>query len=167
MNYKLTQKSQEALSTAIRRATTDGNPQTEPVHLLAALLEQAEGIARPLLKEVGANPDSLRDRADAAVTALPKAQGSTVGSPNASRQLTIVINTAAQRAQQMEDEYVSTEHLLVGLAADGGEASRLLKEAGATPDSLLEAFEQVRGKGRVTSENPEDTYQSLRSSGWT
>ena len=165
MNYKLSQKSQEALSVAIRRATTDGNPQTEPVHLLAALLEQAEGIARPLLKEVGANPDDLKDRTDAAVTALPKAQGSTVGSPSASRQLTIVINTAAQRAQQMEDEYVSTEHLLVGLAADGGEASRLLGEAGATPDSLLEAFEQVRGKGRVTSENPEDTYQSLEKFG--
>ncbi|WP_017578193.1 ATP-dependent chaperone ClpB [Nocardiopsis kunsanensis] len=165
MNYKLTRKSQEALSAAIQRATTDGNPQTEPVHLLAALLEQAEGITRPLLKEVGANPDGLKDRADAAVTALPKAQGSTVGSPSASRQLTIVINTASQRAQQMEDEYVSTEHLLVGLAADGGEASRLLKDAGATPDSLLEAFEQVRGKGRVTSENPEDTYQSLEKFG--
>ncbi len=165
MNYKLTQKSQEALAAAIRRATTDGNPQTEPVHLLAALLDQAEGIARPLLKEVGAGPDGLKDKVEVAVKALPKAAGATVGSPSASRQLTVSINTAAQRAQQMEDEYVSTEHLLVGLATDGGEAARLLREVGAGPEALLEAFEQVRGKGRVTSENPEDTYQSLEKFG--
>ncbi|MFC9086065.1 ATP-dependent chaperone ClpB [Nocardiopsis dassonvillei] len=165
MNYKLTKKSQEALSVAIRRATTDGSPQTEPVHLLAALLDQAEGVTRPLLKEVGANPDALRDKVEAAVGALPKAAGSTVSSPSSSRQLIVSINTAAQRAQQMEDEYVSTEHLLVGLAADGGEASRLLTEAGATPDALLEGFERVRGSGKVTSENPEDTYQALEKYG--
>ncbi|MCP3015513.1 ATP-dependent chaperone ClpB [Nocardiopsis dassonvillei] len=165
MNYKLTKKSQEALSVAIRRATTDGSPQTEPVHLLAALLDQAEGITRPLLKEVGANPDALRDKVEAAVGALPKAAGSTVSSPSSSRQLIVSINTAAQRAQQMEDEYVSTEHLLVGLAADGGEASKLLTEAGATPDALLEGFERVRGSGKVTSENPEDTYQALEKYG--
>jgi ATP-dependent Clp protease ATP-binding subunit ClpB len=165
MNYKLTKKSQEALSVAIRRATTDGSPQTEPVHVLAALLEQAEGVTRPLLKEVGANPDTLKDKVEAAIAALPKAAGSTVSSPNSSRQLIVSINTAAQRAQQLEDEYVSTEHLLVGLAADGGEASRLLTEAGATPDALLEGFERVRGTGKVTSENPEDTYQSLEKYG--
>ncbi|MFL1378429.1 ATP-dependent chaperone ClpB [Nocardiopsis protaetiae] len=165
MNYKLTQKSQEALSVAIRRATTDGNPQTEPVHLLAALLDQADGITRPLLKEVGADPDRLKDRVDAAIAALPKVSGSTTASPSSSRQLIVSINTAAQRAQQMEDEYVSTEHLLVGLAADGGEASRLLKDVGATPEALLDAFERVRGKGRVTTENPEETYQALEKYG--
>ncbi|NYH52387.1 MULTISPECIES: ATP-dependent chaperone ClpB [Nocardiopsis] len=165
MNYKLTQKSQEALSVAIRRATTDGSPQTEPVHLLSALLEQAGGITRPLLKEVGADPDALRDKVEAAIGALPKVAGSTVSSPSSSRQLIVSINTAAQRAQQMEDEYVSTEHLLVGLAADGGEAARLLTGAGATPEALLEGFERVRGSGRVTSENPEDTYQALEKYG--
>ena len=165
MNYKLTQKSQEALSVAIRRATTDGSPQTEPTHLLAALLDQPEGITRPLLKEVGANPDTLKDKVEAAVGALPKAAGSTVSSPSSSRQLIVSINTAAQRAQQMEDEYVSTEHLLVGLATDGGEAARLLTEAGATPDALLEAFERVRGTGKITTENPEDTYKALEKFG--
>ncbi|MFD6096668.1 ATP-dependent chaperone ClpB [Nocardiopsis flavescens] len=165
MNYKLTQKSQEALSVAIRRATTDGNPQTEPVHLLAALLDQAEGITRPLLKEVGADPDRLKDRVDAAIGALPKVSGSTTASPSSSRQLIVSINTAAQRAKQMEDEYVSTEHLLVGLAADGGEAARLLKDAGAAPEALLDAFERVRGKGRITTENPEETYQALEKYG--
>ncbi|WP_433699464.1 ATP-dependent chaperone ClpB [Nocardiopsis sp. CA-288880] len=165
MNYKLTQKSQEALSVAIRRATADGSPQTEPAHLLAALLDQPEGITRPLLKEVGANPDTLKDKVEAAVGALPRAAGSTVSSPSSSRQLIVSINTAAQRAQQMEDEYVSTEHLLVGLATDGGEAARLLTEAGATPDALLEAFERVRGTGKITTENPEDTYKALEKFG--
>ncbi|WP_285733106.1 ATP-dependent chaperone ClpB [Nocardiopsis sp. ATB16-24] len=165
MDYKLTQKSQEALSVAIRRATADGSPQTEPLHLLAALLDQAEGITRPLLKEVGANPDILKDKVEAAVDALPKASGATVSSPTSSRQLIVSINTAAQRAQQMEDEYVSTEHLLVGLATDGGEAARLLTEVGATPEALLEGFERVRGSARVTSENPEDTYQALEKFG--
>ncbi|MBQ1082121.1 ATP-dependent chaperone ClpB [Nocardiopsis sp. B62] len=165
MNYKLTRKSQEALASAIREATADGSPQTEPLHLLKALLDQAEGITRPLLKEVGANPDQLKDKVESAIGALPKAAGSTVSSPTSSRQLIVSINTAAQRAQQMEDEYVSTEHLLVGLATDGGEAARLLNEAGAAPDTLLEAFERVRGTGKVTSENPEDTYQSLEKFG--
>ncbi|MBV2365131.1 ATP-dependent chaperone ClpB [Streptomonospora nanhaiensis] len=165
MNYKLTTKSQEAVSTAIRRATTDGNPQVEPVHLLAALLDQGEGVIRPLLKEVGASPDDLAAKTEQAVTALPAAQGSTVGAPQSSRQLIVSLNTAAQRAQQMEDEYVSTEHLLVGLATDGGEASRLLRDAGATPEALLEAFERVRGPGKVTSENPEETYQALEKYG--
>ncbi|WP_017603065.1 ATP-dependent chaperone ClpB [Nocardiopsis alkaliphila] len=165
MNYKLTQKSQEALAAAIRQATTDGSPQTEPLHLLNALLDQAEGITRPLLKEVGVNPDQLKDKVETAIGALPKAAGSTVSSPSSSRQLIVSLNTAAQRAQQMEDEYVSTEHLLVGLATDGGEASRLLKDMEATPEQLLEAFERVRGTGRITSENPEDTYQSLEKFG--
>ena len=165
MNYKLTRKSQEALAAAIRQATTDGSPQTEPLHLLYALLDQAEGITRPLLKEVGANPDQLKDKVEVAIGGLPKAAGSAVSSPSSSRQLIVSINTAAQRAKQMEDEYVSTEHLLVGLAADGGEAARLLGEAGAAPETLLEAFERVRGTGRITTENPEDTYQSLEKFG--
>ncbi|MEV2278421.1 ATP-dependent chaperone ClpB [Nocardiopsis sp. NPDC049922] len=165
MNYKLTKKSQEALSVAVRRATADGSPEVDPLHLLAALLDQAEGVTRPLLKEVGANPDTLKDRVEAAIDALPKAAGSTVSSPNSSRQLIVSINTAAKRAQQLEDEYVSTEHLLVGLAADGGEAKRLLTEVGATPEALLDAFERVRGSAKVTSENPEDTYQALEKFG--
>ncbi|MFV2198090.1 ATP-dependent chaperone ClpB [Nocardiopsis sp. LOL_012] len=165
MNEKFTKKSQEALSTAVRRATADGSPEVDPLHLLAALLEQAEGVTRPLLKEVGADPDVLTGRVEAAIGALPKAAGSTVSSPNSSRRLIVSLNTAAQRARQLEDEYVSTEHLLVGLAADGGEAKRLLGEVGATPEALLEAFERVRGTGKVTSENPEDTFQALEKFG--
>ena len=92
-------------------------------------------------------------------------RGSTTSAPQLSRQLLGVINTATNRAQQMDDEYVSTEHLLVGLAADGGQAATLLREAGATADALTEAFTQVRGSARVTSEDPEGTYQALEKYG--
>ncbi|MDN3353128.1 ATP-dependent chaperone ClpB [Actinomadura sp. DC4] len=165
MDYKLTQKSQEAVSAAVRRAATEGHPQVEPAHLLVALLAQGEGTARPLLEAVGADPQALRRKAEEQIAALPKAAGSTVGAPQTSRPLLVVLNTAANRAEQLEDEYVSTEHLLVGLAADGGLAATLLREAGATPDALLEAFEKVRGHARVTSDNPEETYQALEKYG--
>ncbi|RNL84383.1 ATP-dependent chaperone ClpB [Halostreptopolyspora alba] len=165
MDYKLTRKSNEALSVAIRRATSEGNPQVEPVHLLAALLNQGEGIIRPLLKEVGTSAEEVNTKVERAIAGLPTVAGSTASAPESSRQLIVSLNTAAQRARQMEDEYVSTEHLLVGLAADGGEAARILRDAGATPEVLLEAFERVRGSGRVTTENPEETYQALQKYG--
>jgi len=165
VDYKLTQKSQDAVSAAVRRAATEGHPQVEPAHLLVALLAQGEGTARPLLEAVGADPQALRRQAEEQIAALPKAAGSTVGAPQTSRPLLVVLNTAANRAKQLEDDYVSTEHLLVGLAADGGPMATLLRENGATPDALLEAFEKVRGHARVTSDNPEETYQALEKYG--
>ncbi|QVQ50573.1 ATP-dependent chaperone ClpB [Spiractinospora alimapuensis] len=165
MDLKYTRKSQEALSGAMRRATTDGTPNVEPVHLLDALVQQSDGITRPLLQAVGASPNTVQQRTEQAIDALPKVSGASVNAPQSSRELITVINTASQRAKQLEDEFISTEHLLVGLASDGGEAARILREVGATPDALLEAFEQVRGNARVTSENPEDTYQSLEKFG--
>jgi ATP-dependent Clp protease ATP-binding subunit ClpB len=165
VEHKLTQKSQEAVSVAVRRAATEGHPQVEPAHLLVALLGQTDGITAPLLEAVGAGPQAIRRRAEEQIAALPKAAGSTVNAPDTSRLLLKVLNTAANRAKQLEDEYVSTEHLLVGLATDGGPVAALLKENGATPDALLEAFEKVRGHARVTSENPEETYQALEKYG--
>ncbi|RAY14889.1 ATP-dependent chaperone ClpB [Actinomadura craniellae] len=165
MDYKLTQKSQEAVSVAVRRAAAEGDPQVEPQHLLVALISQPEGTAVPLLEAVGADWQALRRRAEEQIASLPKAAGSTVASPQLSRQLMVAINTAAHRARQLEDEYVSTEHLLVGLAADGGPVKEPLNEAGATPQALLDAFEKVRGHARVTSENPEGTYQALEKYG--
>jgi ATP-dependent Clp protease ATP-binding subunit ClpB len=165
VDYKLTQKSQDAVSAAVRRAATEGHPQVEPAHLLVALLAQGEGTARPLLEAVGADPQALRRQAEEQIAALPKAAGSTVGAPQTSRPLLVVLNTAANRAKQLEDDYVSTEHLLVGLAADGGPMATLLRENGATPDALLEAFEKVRGHARVTSDSPEETYQALEKYG--
>ncbi|MBN6055840.1 ATP-dependent chaperone ClpB [Nonomuraea sp. RK-328] len=165
MDYKLTQKSQEALSGAMRRAAAEGHPEISPAHLLTTLLGQTGGTAVPLLDAVGADWKAVRAKAEEMLAALPKAQGSTVSAPTSSRQLLTVINTAAQRAKRLEDEYVSTEHLLVGLATDGGQVAELLKSQGATPQALLDAFEKVRGHARVTSETPEDTYQALEKYG--
>jgi ATP-dependent Clp protease ATP-binding subunit ClpB len=165
MDDKLTRKSQEALSVAIRRAAADGNPQVDPLHLLFALLEQEGGTAAPLLRAVGADPAVLAKEATEQIARLPRMRGASTSAPELSRQMLSVINTAASRARQMEDEYVSTEHLLVGLAADGGQAATLLRNAGATSDALTEAFAQVRGSARVTSEDPEGSYKALEKYG--
>ena len=136
MDFKPTRNSQEALSIAARRAAADGNPQVDPLHLLAALLDQTGGIATSLLKAVGADPGVIAKEVAEHIAQLPQMRGSTTSAPQLSRQLLAVINTATNRAQQLDDEYVSTEHLLVGLAADGGQAATLLREAGATADAL-------------------------------
>ena len=165
MDDKLTRKSQDALSAAVRRATTDGNPHVEPLHLLAALVSQEGGTAAPLLRAVGADPQAILSSADALISRLPKAAGSTVSAPDMARPLLATLATAAKRARELDDEYVSTEHLLVGLAADGGQAADLLRRSGAGPDELLGAFEKVRGHARVTTEDPEGTYQALEKYG--
>ncbi|MFC0037387.1 ATP-dependent chaperone ClpB [Actinomadura rayongensis] len=165
MDNNLTLKSREAMSVAIRRAAAEGHPEILPAHLLAGLLAQPEGTTVPLLEAVGADPAAVRRRTEELLARQPKASGSTVPEPRISGQLQRVLATAQHRAEELQDEYVSTEHLLVGLAADGGPIADLLKGAGATPQALLEAFGKVRGHQRVTSENPEDTYQSLEKYG--
>jgi ATP-dependent Clp protease ATP-binding subunit ClpB len=165
MDDKLTRKSQDALSSAVRRAAADGNPQVDPLHLLVALIAQNGGTTAPLLRAVGADPATVAKEAETRLGRLPRVNGQTASAPEMSRPMLSVINTAVARAREMSDEYVSTEHLLVGLAADGGQAATLLRDAGATPEALLEAFTQVRGSARVTSENPEETYQALEKYG--
>jgi ATP-dependent Clp protease ATP-binding subunit ClpB len=165
MDDKLTRKSQEALSAAIRQAATDGNPQVEPVHLLLALLQQAEGTAQPLLEAAGADTQVVVTEATTLQRKLPQTRGTTASAPETSRPLLSVINTAASLAREMGDEYISTEHLLVGLATGGGPLATALQRAGATPDALTSAFTKVRGSARVTSEDPESTYQALEKYG--
>jgi ATP-dependent Clp protease ATP-binding subunit ClpB len=162
---KLTRKSQEALSDAVRQAAAAGNPNVDGLHLLAALIGQDGGTAVPLLQAVGADPAAVLKTTNELLGRLPRAAGATLSAPETSRPLLAAIATAAKRAKEMNDEYVSTEHLLVGLAADGGQAATVLREAGAGPDELLAAFEQVRGSARVTSEDPEGTYQALEKYG--
>jgi ATP-dependent Clp protease ATP-binding subunit ClpB len=161
MDEKLTRKSQEALSEAVKNAASAGNPNVDGLHLLAALLEQEGGTAAPLLRAVGADPDAMLRSVRQELAKLPQAAGATLGAPETSRPLLAALATAGKRAKEMQDEYVSTEHLLVGLATDGGRAATLLKEAGAGPQQLVDAFEQVRGSARVTSQDPEGTYQAL------
>jgi ATP-dependent Clp protease ATP-binding subunit ClpB len=165
MDEKLTRKSQEALTAAVRRAAADGHPQVLPAHLLAALIEQSGGTAAPLLGAVGANPADVLRGTQELLARLPRVAGATASAPETSRPLLASINTAADQARQLGDEYVSTEHLLVGLATSGGDVADLLRQAGAGPDALLEAFEKVRGHARVTSEDPEGTYQALEKYG--
>ena len=165
MDDKLTHKSQDALSTAVRRAAADGSPQVDPLHLLLALIEQSDGTTTPLLRAVGADPALVAKQAEERLARLPRARGATLSAPEMSRPMLSAIATASSRAKQLGDEYISTEHLLVGLAADGGDAKAVLTAAGATPDALLEAFSQIRGSARVTTQDPEGTYKALEKYG--
>src|ERR1700735_2483354 len=165
MDDTRTRKSKEAVPAPVRRATTEGNPHVEPLHLLAALISLEGGTAAPLLRAVGADPAAVLRGAKDQIPRLPKAAGTTVTAPDTARPLSLALATAAKPAREMGDEYVSTEHLLVGLAADGGQAADLLRKAGAGPDELVGAFEKVRGHSRVTTENPEETYQALEKYG--
>ncbi|HMC95707.1 MAG TPA: Clp protease N-terminal domain-containing protein, partial [Polyangia bacterium] len=142
-----------------------GNPHVDPLHLLAALIEQNGGTAAPLLRAIGVDPAIVLKNAEDQLSRMPRAAGTTVSAPDMSRPLLSALATAAKRARGLDDEYVSTEHLLVGLAADGGQAATLLRDAGAAPDVLLDAFEKVRGHARVTTEDPEGTYQALEKYG--
>jgi ATP-dependent Clp protease ATP-binding subunit ClpB len=162
---KLTRRSSEAFGAARQQATADGNPHVDALHLLAALIEQEGGTAAPLLRAIGADPGAVLADTRAQLAKLPKIAGTTVSAPENSRALLKVLTTAGERAEKLNDEYISTEHLLVGLATDGGQAATLLRKHGATPDALLEAFEKVRGSARVTSEDPEGTYQALEKYG--
>ena len=159
--YKLTTRSQEALSVAVRSAAAAGNPQVETAHLLLALLAQADGTARPLLDAVGADRLQLTAAAERLVKALPTASGSTVAAPELARPTITAMNQAADEARRLDDEYVSTEHILVGLASGSDRTAQLLRDAGATHQALREAFTTVRGSARVTSPDPEATFQAL------
>ncbi|MER5637764.1 ATP-dependent chaperone ClpB [Kitasatospora sp. NPDC002227] len=162
---KFTSKTQDALSAAIRQASAAGNPDVKPVHILLALLEQPEGITRPLLEAVGADAAAVTAAANRLLKTLPQAQGSTVAAPQLARDTMAVLAEAGQQADKLDDQYLSTEHLLVGLAAEGGEVAELLAQHGATPKALLAAFTEVRGSARVTSPDPESTYKALEKYG--
>ena len=163
---RLTTRSQEAVSAAVRRASSEGHPEVAPVHLLLALLDQDDGIAGPLLAAVGSDAAQVRARAEALLAAVPRAQGSTVAAPGMSRALMAVISVASHKATEVGDDYVSTEHLLVGLADSGGEVADLLKKEQALPQALVDAFAKVRGGlRRVTTQDPESTYKALEKYG--
>ena len=163
---RLTTKSQEAVSTAVRRAAAEGHPEVAPVHLLLALLDQGDGITGPLLSAVGADPKTVRTRAEALLTQLPKASGASVAAPGLSRSLMAVMSVAQNKAKEVGDDYVSTEHLLVGLADSGGDVADLLKQQQALPKALVDAFAKVRGgMRRVTTQDPESTYKALEKYG--
>ncbi|MBB1036354.1 ATP-dependent chaperone ClpB [Dietzia sp. CQ4] len=161
--FNPTTKTQAALSAAVQSASAAGNPDVRPGHLLVALLEQQDGIATPLLQACGVDPQLALTQAKALTASYPSASGSGLAAPNFNRDALAVISFSQTLASEMGDDYVSTEHVLVGIAAGhtGGDAAKLLNELGATEDALKQAFAAVRGNTRVTSENPEDQYQAL------
>ncbi|KOV89019.1 ATP-dependent chaperone ClpB [Nocardia sp. NRRL S-836] len=163
--FNPTTKTQQAVSAAVQAATLNGNPDTGSVHLLGALLAQTDGLTAPLLSAVGADPTLVRKELEQLSRSLPSASGSTVSAPQLSRDAVRVLGRAQELATEMGDEYVSTEHLLVGLAQHGGQVADLLRRHGATPEALSEAFTKVRGSARVTSPDPEGTYKALEKYG--
>ena len=162
---RLTQKAQEALQEAQTLAEKLGNPEIEPEHLLLALLEQSEGVVVPVLQKLGANPEAMAAQVRAGLERGPRVSGS-AGPVYLSQRLRTVLENAFSEAEQMKDEYVSAEHLLIGLATErGAEASRLLNAAGAAKDTILRALVEIRGSQRVTDQNPEEKYQTLERYG--
>ncbi|MCP2276353.1 ATP-dependent Clp protease ATP-binding subunit ClpB [Nocardia amikacinitolerans] len=159
-SFNPTTKTQAALTAALQAASAAGNPEIRPAHLLVALLDQTDGIAAPLLKAVGVDPATVRREAQDIVDRLPRATGATT-TPNLGREALGAITAAQRLATELGDEYVSTEHVLVGLAGGDSDVTKLLTKHGATADALREAFTTVRGSARVTNPDPEGSYQAL------
>jgi len=163
--FNPTTKTQQAISAAAQAASMAGNPDIKPVHLLGALLAQGDGLTAPLLKAVGADPAIVRKELEGIAARLPSATGATLSAPQLDPQALRSLTHAQKLATEMGDEFVSTEHLLVGLAVEGGQVADLLRTHGATADALREAFTKVRGSARVSSPDPEGTYQALEKYG--
>src|ERR671939_390828 len=156
---RFTLRGQEAIQSAIELAERNQHQQVEPEHLLVALLEQPEGIVRPLLGKLGANLQVVLNDAQAAIGRLPKVQGGQqYFSPRTSQ-----LFTAAQKlAEGMQDEYVSTEHLLLAIVDEkDGAAGRILRQHGVSRDDLMKVVEEMRGGSRITDQNAEQNYQAL------
>jgi ATP-dependent Clp protease ATP-binding subunit ClpB len=157
---RMTLKAQEALQESQALAQSYGHAEIRPLHLVLALTRQAEGIVPPILEKLGADPRAVAAAAEVRLKALPKVEGQPdIG---ASRALQEVFQVAENAAKEFQDEYVSTEHLLLAMVRGKGEAADLLKKLGATPDNILHALREVRGSSRVTDQNPEDKFQALR-----
>src|SRR3954465_104724 len=159
---KLTVKAQEAIQAAGELASNNGNPEILPLHLLAALASDQEGVVSPVLAKLGTSADVVRGGAMAEIDKLPKQSGASV-QPALSKSLSQVIDQAFKEADNFKDEYISTEHLLLAIAQTKNDAAqKLLANHGATHAAILKALTGVRGSQRVTDQNPEAKYQALQ-----
>ncbi len=162
MEQKFTAMAQEAVGDAIQSASAAGNAQVETLHVMDALLRQENGVARSLIEAAGGDPQAIGAAVRNALVALPSASGSSTSQPQASRQLTAAIAQAEKEMQQMGDEYVSTEHLLIGIAASKpNQSAEILEKNGVTAASLRKAVPGVRGGAKVTSPDAEGSYKAL------
>lgn len=166
MDAELTNRSRDAINAATSRAVKDGHPDLTPGHLLLALLsgEDNENLV-DLLAAVDADQIAVRTETERLLGAQPSVTGSTVAPPQPNRELLAVISDAAQRAKELGDDYLSTEHLLIGIAAKGGRAGEILDGQGASAKRLLDAFEKSRGGRRVSTPDPEGQYKALEKFG--
>jgi len=161
---KLTIKAQEALQAAQEMGARSGQQQIEPLHLLWALIAQNEGVVPPLLEKLGVSPTTLASEVEAQINRLPKI--SDVSQQYLSPATNKVLDKAFDEAQRLKDEYVSTEHILLGIAGESRDpAGQLLARHGVTHDAILQAMATIRGSHRVTSQNPESTYRALEQYG--
>jgi ATP-dependent Clp protease ATP-binding subunit ClpB len=160
---KYTQKMQEALQGAQDLASQGNHPEITNEHFLSALLDQGEGITRPLLEKIGANVDQLRDRLRSELDRRPKIHGGS--DVRVSNELRTVLDSAEKEMSKLKDEFTSAEHYLLALAGSNVPAAKLLKETGVTRDKIMQGLQQVRGSQRVTDQNPEGKYQTLEKYG--
>ena len=162
MEQKFTTMAQEAISDAVQNASAAGNAQVETLHLLDALLRQENGVIRGLIEAAGGNAQNISAAVHQAQDTLPSASGSTTAQPQVSRQLSAVLAQAGKEMQQMGDEYVSTEHLLIGIAASKpNQSAEILEKNGVTADALRKAVPSIRGGAKVTSPEAEGSYKAL------
>jgi ATP-dependent Clp protease ATP-binding subunit ClpB len=163
---KMTERVREAVAAAHEHAIRERNTQVDIEHLLAALLEQQQGIVPSLLTKAGADPNEIARRANEAIGKLPRVSGSAnADQVYLSTRVGRLFTQAADEAKALNDDYVSVEHLLLAMIDEGGAGARILREAGLSREKLLAALKDVRGNQRVTSQNPETTYQSLERYG--
>jgi ATP-dependent Clp protease ATP-binding subunit ClpB len=165
MDIQLTTKSQDAISSAVRRASRSGHAQVEPIHLLEGLLEDRDGIAAAILEHLGVDHTALMQQVSAEISALPSAQGATVAQPTMSNASFRVLGRAQDVAKERGDQFVSTEHLLIALADEQGEAGTLLRAHGVTAVGVVDALTSLRGDRRVTTADPEGSFQALAKYG--
>ncbi|MDQ6852350.1 MAG: ATP-dependent chaperone ClpB [Actinomycetota bacterium] len=162
---RFTRKTGEALQAAQALAREQNHSQVTPEHLLAALVSQPEGVVLPVLERVGVPAKTVRDRVDDALGSLPKVYGQTAQQAQLSQDAYGILEGADQERTKLDDDYLSTEHVLLAMADVSGGVGDLLRGLGVTRDAVLEALKDVRGSHRVTSENPEDQYQALERFG--
>src|SRR5712672_525321 len=165
---RLTEKAQEAVRSAQSEATRQGHQQIDVEHLLLALLEQEGGLTKSILEKSNVDPDLVSQRVQAELARIPKVSSGTGGGGETyiSGRLNRLLVQAEDEAKQLKDEYISVEHLLLAMVEDrSGAAGRILGELGATREKLMQALRQVRGSQRVTSQNPESTYEALERYG--
>lgn len=160
-SFNPTTKTQEALQVALQQASSLGNPDIRPAHLLAAILGQEDGIAVPVLRATGVDPQVVAQEANALVAGYPKAEGSGMANPNFNREALNALTAAQELAGELGDEYVSTEVLLAAIARGKSDAAELLTKRGATYDVIKGVFPSVRGSKKVTSQDPEGQFQAL------